>query len=33
MKTLKEKNIKAVIICRVSSKEQEDTGYSLDAQE
>ncbi len=24
---------KAVIICRVSSKEQEDTGYSLDAQE
>ena len=25
--------IKAVIICRVSSKEQEDTGYSLDAQE
>jgi len=27
------KKIKAVIICRVSSKEQEDTGYSLDAQE
>lgn len=25
--------VKAVIICRVSSKEQEDTGYSLDAQE
>lgn len=24
---------KSVIICRVSSKEQEDTGYSLDAQE
>lgn len=33
MKTQKEKNKKAVIICRVSSKEQEDTGYSLDAQE
>ena len=25
--------IKAVIYCRVSSKEQEETGYSLDAQE
>ena len=24
---------KATIYCRVSSKEQEDTGYSLDAQE
>src|SRR5262245_49036770 len=24
---------KAVIYCRVSSKEQEDSGYSLDAQE
>lgn len=33
MKPLKETKIKAVIICRVSSKEQEDTGYSLDAQE
>lgn len=34
MKTqIKIKKIKAVIICRVSSKEQEDTGYSLDAQE
>ena len=27
------KNKRAVIICRVSSKEQEDTGYSLEAQE
>jgi site-specific DNA recombinase len=27
------RTIKAVIICRVSSKEQEETGYSLDAQE
>ncbi|MBI5151845.1 MAG: recombinase family protein, partial [Candidatus Pacebacteria bacterium] len=25
--------IKAIVYCRVSSKEQEDTGYSLDAQE
>ena len=25
--------LKAVIYCRVSSKEQEETGYSLDAQE
>jgi site-specific DNA recombinase len=25
--------IKAVIFCRVSSKEQEETGYSLPAQE
>ena len=25
--------IKAVIYCRVSSREQEDTGYSLDAQQ
>lgn len=30
---MKIQKIKAVIICRVSSKEQEDTGYSLDAQE
>ncbi|MCE9585053.1 recombinase family protein [Candidatus Nomurabacteria bacterium] len=30
---MKNNTIKAVIICRVSSKEQEDTGYSLDAQE
>ena len=30
---MNDKKIKAVIICRVSSKEQEDTGYSLDAQE
>ncbi len=30
---MKNKINKAVIICRVSSKEQEDTGYSLDAQE
>jgi DNA invertase Pin-like site-specific DNA recombinase len=29
----KETNIKAIIYCRVSSKEQEETGYSLDAQE
>ena len=27
------KNTKAVIYCRVSSKEQEETGYSLPAQE
>ena len=26
-------NIKAIIYARVSSKEQEETGYSLDAQE
>lgn len=26
-------NKKAIIVCRVSSKEQENTGYSLDAQE
>jgi len=32
-KEIKIKSIKSVIICRVSSKEQEDTGYSLDAQE
>jgi len=32
-KEIKIKSIKAVIICRVSSKEQEDTGYSLEAQE
>jgi site-specific DNA recombinase len=31
MKT--EPNTKAIIYCRVSSKEQEETGYSLDAQE
>ena len=30
---MKSNTIKAVIICRVSSKEQEDTGYSLDSQE
>lgn len=30
---MKYNKIKSVIICRVSSKEQEDTGYSLDAQE
>ena len=30
---MKINNQKSVIICRVSSKEQEDTGYSLDAQE
>lgn len=30
---MKNNTIKAVIICRVSSKEQEDTGYSLEAQE
>jgi len=30
---MKTNTIKAVIVCRVSSKEQEDTGYSLDAQE
>jgi len=30
---MKSNTPKAVIICRVSSKEQEDTGYSLDAQE
>lgn len=29
----KQVKIKSVIICRVSSKEQEETGYSLDAQE
>ena len=28
-----EPNLKAVIYCRVSSKEQEETGYSLPAQE
>jgi DNA invertase Pin-like site-specific DNA recombinase len=28
-----EPNTKAIIYCRVSSKEQEETGYSLDAQE
>lgn len=26
-------NIKSVLLCRVSSKEQEETGYSLPAQE
>ncbi len=30
---MKINSIKAVIICRVSSKEQEDSGYYLDAQE
>ena len=30
IKTTKQK---AVVYCRVSSKEQQDTGYSLDAQE
>lgn len=30
---MKKNTIKAIIICRVSSKEQEDTGYSLEAQE
>jgi site-specific DNA recombinase len=30
---MKNNTTKTIIICRVSSKEQEDTGYSLDAQE
>ena len=30
---MKQTTPKAIIFCRVSSKEQEDTGYSLDAQE
>ncbi len=30
---MKNITIKAVIVCRVSSKEQEETGYSLDSQE
>jgi site-specific DNA recombinase len=30
---MKDNTSKAIIICRVSSKEQEDTGYSLEAQE
>ncbi len=33
MTKIKENKPKAVIICRVSTKEQEETGYSLEAQE
>jgi len=33
MKNNNVKNVRCVIYCRVSSKEQEDTGYSLPSQE